>query len=61
MSGNMVRVSQETYLILRSNSAQLQFELGRQVSMGEVIAASLQVIKEHPNEMKSILTKDQSE
>jgi hypothetical protein len=53
---NQPRVSNETHQILRTESIKYQFQLGRPVSMGQLIAASLTVAMRHPDELIDTLT-----
>jgi hypothetical protein len=53
---NQPRVNDATYKTLRIEAAKYQFQLSRQVSMGELISAALAVAANHPDEMSEILT-----
>jgi hypothetical protein len=53
---NMVRVTDETYIALRGESFKYQAQLGRQVSMGQIISAALTVAGNHPEEISNALT-----
>lgn len=52
---NQPRVSDATHKVLRMASVKYQFELNRQVSMGDIIAAALSVATNHPDELKAAL------
>jgi hypothetical protein len=58
---NMVRVSQLTYLILRGKTAELQFKLGKQISMGKLIAAAIKVALEHSEDLIKEIEREASE
>lgn len=51
-------MSDDTYKMLRMASVRYQFELKRQVSMGDLIAAALTVANKHPDELKAALNED---
>jgi hypothetical protein len=53
---NQPRVSDATYRTLRIEAAKYQFQLSRQVTMGELISAALAVAAMHPDEISEILT-----
>jgi hypothetical protein len=51
----MVRVPEPVYRQLRTESLRLQFELGRQIAMGEIIGASLAIALNHAAELTAAL------
>lgn len=50
-----VQISGKTHEDLRTNALRIQFELGRQISMGSYIAAALRVANNHADELKDAL------
>jgi hypothetical protein len=56
LQGHMIRIRDSSYIRLREESLAYQLALGRQVSMGEIVAAALHIAAMHPDQMMTEIT-----